>query len=129
MDSASLEAIILDPDVELFTLNKDGRDEALLELDFRTTGACELAFFGLTRALVGSGCGRCLMNEAITRAWSRPISRFHVHTCTTDSPQALGFYRRSGFVPVRQQVQISNDPRLDGALPETAGPGIPVFRA
>ena len=67
------------------------------------------------------------MNEAITRAFARPIKRFHVHTCTLDSPQALGFYRRSGFNAMRQQVEIDNDPRLDGILPETAGPNVPVF--
>jgi GNAT superfamily N-acetyltransferase len=123
-----LVAVLAHPEVEAFTLRRDGRDEALLELDFRREGECELAYFGLTRALMGQGAGRYLMNEATSRAWSHPISRFHVHTCTLDSPGALAFYRRSGFTPVRQQVEICDDPRLNGLLPLDAGPHIPIFR-
>lgn len=125
---AELAAILSDPKVELHTLERDGRAEALLELDFRSEGACELAFFGVTGALIGTGAGRFLMNRAIARAWARPITRFHVHTCTLDHPGALGFYRRSGFTPVRQQVEIAPDPRLSGLMPETAGPHVPIFR-
>lgn len=127
LEEAALAALLGDPDVEHFTLTQDGRDEAILELDFRETGSCELSYFGLTPALIGTGSGRSLMNAAIRHAWSRPISRFHVHTCNLDSPQALSFYRRSGFVPVRQEVEIDDDPRLSGLLPRSAGPHVPIF--
>ena len=122
-----LSDILTHDDVEVYTLCLAGRDEALLELDFRHENACELAYFGLTSPLVGSGCGRFLMNEAIRRAWSRPITRFHVHTCTLDSPQALAFYQRSGFIATHQQVEIDDDPRVTGLLPEQAGPHAPIF--
>ena len=128
MDEAKLAAILTDPDVSLHTLARDGEPLALLELDFRTPGDCELAFFGVAPDLIGTGAGRVLMNHAIRLAWARPIARFHVHTCTLDHPGALDFYRRSGFVPVRQQVEIAPDPRLVGLLPETAGPHVPMFR-
>jgi GNAT superfamily N-acetyltransferase len=127
LSDTALAAIFADPGMELFTLRLDGEAEALLELDFRTEGACELAYFGLTRKLMGRGAGRYLMNEAITRAWARPITRLHVHTCTLDSPGALDFYRRSGFLPVRQQVEVCDDPRLTGLLPRDAGPHVPIF--
>lgn len=127
LDDATLAALLDDPNIEHYTLSSDRRDEALLELDFRQPGACELSFFGLTPALIGTGSGRYLMNAAIKRAWSRPIERFHVHTCTFDSPQALSFYRRSGFEPVRQEIEIDDDPRLHGVLPPSAGPNIPIF--
>jgi len=127
METAELAAILTDPDVEIWALDKDGRAEGLLELDFRHEGDCELAFFGLTDALIGSGAGRLLMNQAIARAWTRPIARFHVHTCTLDSPAALAFYLRSGFAPTRQQIEITPDPRLTGELPRDAAPRIPIF--
>ena len=127
MAEAELSAILTDPGVEIWAVEKDGQAEGLLELDFRHAGECELAFFGLTGALIGSGAGRLLMNTAITRAWARPIDRFHVHTCTLDSAGALSFYRRSGFTPVRQQIEIAADPRLTGDLPREAGPHIPIF--
>ena len=127
LDDAALQSILGDPRVEHFTLRRAGADEALLELDFRKEGACTLAYFGLTPALIGTGSGRYLMNRAIERAWANPIERFLVNTCTLDSPQALDFYRRSGFVPVRQQVEIDDDPRLAGVLPRDAAPKVPIF--
>ncbi|MFC3117693.1 GNAT family N-acetyltransferase [Jhaorihella thermophila] len=128
MPQEALAEIIRDPDVEVYGLFRGDRAEGLLELDFREPGECELAFLGVTPALIGTGAGRFLMNEAITRAWARPIGRFHVHTCTLDHPGALSFYRRSGFMPVRQQVEIADDPRLTDGFPETAGPHVPIFR-
>lgn len=128
LDDAALGTIIADPDIEIWTIRHQKADEALLELDFRKPGACELAFLAVTPALGATGAGRALMNHAITRAWSRPITRFHLHTCTLDSPAALNFYRRSGFIPIRQQVEIADDPRLTGKLPLDAGPHVPVLR-
>ncbi len=128
MPEGRLAGIIHDPDVEVHALADGSADEGLLELDFRTPGECELAFFGVSPRLIGAGAGRVLMNTAVERAWARPISRFWVHTCTLDHPSALAFYRRSGFVPYRQQVEVADDPRLLGALPLTAAPHVPVYR-
>lgn len=128
MPAAELAAIIHDENVEVSALTVDGRDEGLLELDFRQPEACELAFFGVTNDLIGSGAGRYLMNAAIERAWSKPIRRFWMHTCTLDHPGAVAFYRRSGFIPFRQQIEIADDPRLTGVLPATAAPQVPLIR-
>ena len=111
--------------VEVFALEHDGRDEGILELDFREAGECEVGFFGLATRLVGTGAGRWLMNRAITRAWSRDITRFWLHTCSMDSPDALPFYLRSGFVPYQRRVEVFPDPRLTGVLPRDAAPQIP----
>ena len=48
MNDAELAAIIHAPGVEVYTLVVDGRDEGLLELDFREPGQCELVYFGVT---------------------------------------------------------------------------------
>ncbi|QEW18318.1 hypothetical protein LA6_000480 [Marinibacterium anthonyi] len=128
MPDAQLQAILADPLVEVFAVERDGRPQGLLELDFRTDGECELAYFGLGPALVGSGTGAWLMDQAITMAWARPIRRFHVHTCTLDHPSALGFYIRSGFTPTKRMVEIADDPRLSGVMPETCAPQIPILR-
>ncbi len=127
MPDAELLATINDPKVMIFTLSKDGVDEALLELDFRGDGECELAYFGLTPKLIGTGAGRYLMNQAISHAWAAGISRFHVHTCTIDSPQALNFYVRSGFTPYKREVEIDDDPRLIGVLPQDSAGWIPII--
>jgi GNAT superfamily N-acetyltransferase len=127
MPVPQLSALIRDPAMEIYTLARDGRDEALLELDFRDAGSCELAFFGLTAPFIGAGAGRFLMNRAIERAWVRPIRRFWVHTCTLDHPAALDFYRRSGFTPYRREIEVADDPRLDGSVPHSAAPQIPLI--
>jgi len=123
----ALAAILSDPGVEVWALEKDGQAEGLLELDFRAPGDCELAYFGVSATLIGSGAGRFMMNAAIGRAWAHPINRFHVHTCTLDHPGALSFYRRSGFTPVHRQVEVAPDPRLTGDLPRDAGAHVPII--
>lgn len=128
MDDAALTAILHDPDVALRVLEVEGRAEGMVELDLRDPRRCELAFFGLTRAAQGRGHGRALMRSALHHGFAaRP--ELVVHTCTLDSPVALPFYVRSGFVPVRQEVEIIADPRLDGTLPADAAPHIPTIVA
>jgi GNAT superfamily N-acetyltransferase len=126
MSDAKLRALLGSPQVEAYAVQNEGESIGLLELDFREAGTCELAFFGLVRDAIGRGFGRRLMNEAIARAWAKPIRRFWVHTCTLDHPSALAFYRRSGFRPYAQAVEISNDPRLTGVLPRSAAPHVPL---
>lgn len=128
LDDEALKAIIQHRDVAIFALAADGRDEGLLELDFRARPDCELAFFGVTARLIGQGAGRMLMEQAITAAWQAPIDRLWVHTCTGDHPAALDFYIRSGFVPYKRQLEMADDPRLKGLLPETSGAHIPIIR-
>jgi GNAT superfamily N-acetyltransferase len=128
LPDVELAAIITDPAVEIRALrDADGRDHGLLELDFRVPGACEIAFFGVARALQGQGAGRFLMQSALQRAWAAPINRFHVHTCTLDHPAALPFSIRSGVTPVARTVEIAPDPRLTGLLPPEAAPQVPVL--
>jgi GNAT superfamily N-acetyltransferase len=126
MPVMQLESIIRHPDVEVYALEVAGRDEGLLELDFREPGQCELAFFGLGSALLGQGAGRWLMNRAIEGAWARPIRRLWVHTCTNDHPAALAFYLRSGFSIYARQVEVADDPRLSGLAPRSAAPHVPI---
>ena len=127
MTDAELAAIIHDAGIEIYSLVVDGRDEGLLELDFREAGQCELVYFGVTAGLIGTGAARFLMNRALERAWSRDVRRVWVHTCTFDHPSAVAFYQRSGFIPFRRQIEIADDPRLDGTVPRTAAKHVPMI--
>ena len=122
-----LAALISDPGVHIYTLMKDGQPEALLELDFRTENACELVYFGLTRALIGTGAGAYLLDRGIELGFAAGIDRFHLHTCTVDSPQALGFYRRAGLVPIAQRVEIADDPRITQGYDRALAPHVPLI--
>ncbi len=127
MPRAEVAAILADDAVEAHAIRKDGRDTGLLELDWRVSGTCELAFFGLYEPLIGTGAGRWLMNRAIAMAWAKPISRFWVHTCSFDHPAAPSFYQRSGFVPFKISVEVADDPRKTGHLAVTAVAHVPVI--
>ncbi len=127
MADAELAAIVQSPSVEVYTLVHDGCEEGLLELDFRNGGQCEITFFGITAKLIGSGAGHWLMNRALELAWSRPVHRVWVHTCTFDHSAALAFYQRLGFRPFRRQIEVADDPRLDGTAPRNIAKHVPII--
>lgn len=127
MSDDALAEILDDPGVEALALNDGRTDIGLLELDFRPQGEAELSFLGVAPESIGQGAGRFLMQEAIRRAFARPITRFFVHTCSLDHPGALAFYLRSGFTPYRRAVEVADDPRLLGFLPLEAAPHVPVL--
>ena len=127
MPDVELTAILQSPLVEVYALEHAGRGEGLLELDFREAGQCEIVFFGVTAKLIGGGAGRWLMNRALELGWSRPIARLWLHTCTNDHPGAVAFYQRAGFRPFRRQVEIADDPRLDGTVPRSAARHVPII--
>jgi GNAT superfamily N-acetyltransferase len=122
-----LATLVAAPATEVYALGHDGRDEGLLHLDFRQAGECEVALFGVTAKLIGSGAGRWLMNRALEIAWSRPIRRLWLHTCSLDHPSAPEFYQRSGFRAFRRQIEITDDPRLSGILSRDAARHVPII--
>ena len=127
MSDGELADIIRDERVEVHALAHEGSDEGLLELDFRCDGECEIGFFGVTAPLIGTGAGRFLMNRALVLAWRDGIRRVWLHTCSLDSPRALTFYQRAGFRPFRTEVEVMDDPRLDGTLPREVARHVPLI--
>jgi GNAT superfamily N-acetyltransferase len=128
IDDAHLAGIIQHPKVELYSVvDESGADVGILELDFRESGECELAFIGLVPELSGKGHGRWLLAEAIRCAWREGVDRVHVHTCSLDHPAALSAYRRAGFMPYKRAIECFPDPRLLGVLPKDCAPQIPLL--
>jgi GNAT superfamily N-acetyltransferase len=127
MPDAELAARLHSPQLEVYAMVDDNSDEGLLELDFREPGQCEIGMFGVTAKLVGTGAGRWLMNRTLEIAWSRPVTRVWLHTCSFDHPAALAFYQRSGIRACRRQVEVRDDPRLDGTAPRDVARHVPVI--
>jgi GNAT superfamily N-acetyltransferase len=127
MPDAELERYLADPRVELHLLVTPHGDQGLLELDFRVDRECEIALFGVAAPLINTGAGRWLMNNALEIAWSRPIERFWLHTCTLDHPNALEFYRRTGFSPYERKIEVFDDPRYLGLTRIDAAPAVPIL--
>nr|WP_274615838.1 GNAT family N-acetyltransferase [Sphingomonas sp. ACRSK] len=126
MDDDRLRAIVHDPSISVYAaVDPRGIEVGMLELDHRRAGECELSYFALVPELVGRGLGGWLMAQALTLAWRKDVERLWVHTCTLDHPRALGFYRKSGFVPFKRTVETFADPRASGILSPDAASHYP----
>jgi GNAT superfamily N-acetyltransferase len=99
----ALAAIIQSPRVELYILHVDGCPAGMAELDFRREGLCNLAYFGVVPDFIGRGLGFFFLQQTVELAWSRPIQKFTVNTCTLDHRRALPLYQRAGFVPCSRE--------------------------
>mgnify|MGYP003645222921 CR=1 FL=1 len=118
---------IADPSTVIHALSVDGRAEGIAELDLSEDRTGELVYFGVTPGLVGTGAARFMMARLLAFAFSQPVERLWLHTNTIDHPKAMAFYRRFGFVPVRQMLELADDPRLGGLFARDAAPQVPLF--
>jgi GNAT superfamily N-acetyltransferase len=118
-DDARLAAELAKPTTEIFVLYVGGVPAGYFELADDLPGETELRYFGLAPLFIGRRLGPYLLQAAIDRAWSRPIRRFWVHTCTYDHPAALPLYQRLGFVVYAREKASFEDPRLRGLLPRS----------
>ncbi len=126
LDDEALAQTIYDPDCEIYVARDRAAVVGWFELDFQAD-QCELRFFGLVAEAIGTGAGRWLMNRVLERAWARPIRRFWLHTCNLDHPGAMNFDCRSGFAPFKREIEIHEDPRLNGLLPRDVAPDVPIL--
>jgi GNAT superfamily N-acetyltransferase len=124
MNDEELRARLNGPGYRVLVLEGE---RGFVELD-RKEDDVEISLFGLAAEETGKGLGRTMMAHALRLAWGAGTRRVWLHTCTLDDPRALGFYRKMGFRPYARGIEISNDPRLQGWLPETAAPQVPVIR-
>lgn len=122
-----LRAIIQDERVEIYVPYVAGVPAGFVELDRRTPGVCDIAYFGLMPEFIGRKLGPWLLDWAVEAGWKAAgTTRLTVNTCTFDHPRALLMYQRAGFKPLRQVEKEEDDPRLAGHLPRTAAPQIPI---
>jgi GNAT superfamily N-acetyltransferase len=105
LSDAELGKIIHDPLVEVHVLLADGVPAGYAELDRRTAGDIELAYFGIVPEFIGQGLGKYLLSWACAKAWSYRPNRFWVHTCTLDHEAALPNYVKAGFVIYKTETK------------------------
>lgn len=120
---AEVQAILDDPNEEIFVVEREGRIVGLLELAIQPAGDVEIGYFGLVPGETGRGIGSWLMDTAQRIAWAKAETRrLWLHTCTADDPAALGFYQKMGLKPCGRGLEIVTDPRLRGLHAPDAGP-------
>ena len=122
-----LAVILQHKDVATWIVRRAQTPIGLVEVDHRTGGDAELAYFGLIRSETGRGLGAPMMSLAQSCAFARPIGRFFVHTCTLDDPRALAFYQKAGFTPYKRAVETFLDPRITGLYDRAIAPQIPLL--
>ncbi|HZK92147.1 MAG TPA: GNAT family N-acetyltransferase [Stellaceae bacterium] len=116
---AALAAELAKPTTEIFVLHAGGVPAGFFELDAAEARQTKLCYFGLVPEFIGRRLGPFLLNAAIEQAWSRPLERFWVHTCTFDHKRALPLYQRAGFVVYARRSVSFDDPRESGILPRS----------
>ncbi|MEO0385791.1 MAG: GNAT family N-acetyltransferase [Pseudomonadota bacterium] len=122
-----IRSILTAPTTTLrYLLDPSGQPVGLAELRRENAESLEVSYFGLVPQATGKKLGPVLMEHGLSAAWTPQTTRAWLHTCTFDSPAALSFYRRQGFKPFRQRLELSPDPRLTGVLPRETAPQIPL---
>lgn len=120
-------AILQAPTTRLFYLfNPDGQPLGMIETQQQGEATIEVSYFGLIAQATGKKLGKVMMENGLAEAWAPTTKRAWLHTCTFDSPYALGFYQGMGFKPYKQRFEWGKDPRLTGLLPRNAAPHIPL---
>jgi GNAT superfamily N-acetyltransferase len=127
MPDEQLAALLADPATEILALERSGAVIGFAEIH-HTLGEAEIAMFGVVPEATGTRAARFLMERALDHAWGSGVGRVWLHTCSFDHPAAVRFYKRAGFRPYKFAIEVSDDPRLTGHLPETAGPHVALIK-
>jgi GNAT superfamily N-acetyltransferase len=128
MTDEQLAAVLHRSSVELFVAEREGIEIGMAELDRSGPPSVEITSFALFPEAIGKGLGRPFMTELLRRAWDGATARVWLHTCTLDGPAALNFYMKCGFRPYKRAIEVADDPRLRGILPENVAPQVPIIR-
>ena len=115
-----------DPSCETVAAASPQGDIGLLQLEYDEKGSAEIVYIGVVVGAIGNGIGRWLIEDAVARAFARPVQRLWLHTCNFDHPRALRFYQAAGFRIYATGFEIMHDPRVLGLLPKTAAPHVPM---
>jgi GNAT superfamily N-acetyltransferase len=132
MTDAKLAGLLQNPSIEFFVAEHGGNEIGIAEFDRSGHPNVEITSFGLFPESIGKGFGRAFMTQLLERAWchttSGPTDRVWLHTCNLDGPGALSFYMKCGFRPYKRAIEVADDPRIRGILPEDAAPQVPIIR-
>jgi len=128
MTDQQLAAILNSPSNELFVAEHGRSEIGMAELDRSQLPDVEITFFGLFPEAIGMHFGRAFIAAVLDRAWLHSTGRVWLHTCNLDAPAALSFYMKCGFRPYKQAIEVADDPRIRGILPEDTAPHVPIIR-
>jgi GNAT superfamily N-acetyltransferase len=128
MTDEQLTAVLHRSTTELFVAEREGSEIGIAELDRSDPPNVEITSFALFPESIGKGLGRSFMTQLLDRAWDASTARVWLHTCNLDGPAALTFYMKCRFRPYKRAIEVADDPRIRGILPEDTAPPVPIIR-
>jgi GNAT superfamily N-acetyltransferase len=128
MTDEQLATVLHLPTNELYLAEREGSEIGIAELDRSEPPNVEITSFALFSESIGKGLGRPFMTQLLDRAWDGSTARVWLHTCNLDGPAALTFYMKCGFRPYKRAIEVADDPRIRGILPEDTAPHVPIIR-
>jgi GNAT superfamily N-acetyltransferase len=111
IDDATLGRLINRKSIEIHVLYVDEKPAGYVELDLGRANQAQLVYFGLMPGFLGRGLGSFFLDWTVFYAWTKPVARVWVHTCSLDHDNALRTYCRVGFVEYWRQTTTIRDPR------------------
>jgi GNAT superfamily N-acetyltransferase len=96
--------------IVLYILYLAGVPGGMVELDCREPGLCQVCYFGMTPEFTGRRIGPWFLHQIVETAWSEPIKRMILNTCTLDHKKALATYQRAGFVAYARSERVVTVP-------------------
>jgi GNAT superfamily N-acetyltransferase len=106
MTEEECRAVIQATTTEIHRLRCAGPVAGFVELDRSVPDQAEIAYFGLLPGFIGKGLGKFLLDWAIRRGWLGKTERVWLHTCQFDHAGALAVYRRAGFSPYAERIEM-----------------------
>lgn len=89
---------LANPDLYTWELLVGEELAGFFQLEKQAGPVVEIVYFGLTPEFIGKGFGGAMLTKAVDEAWGLGTENVWLHTCTLDSPMAMGNYEARGFV-------------------------------
>ncbi|HEO71622.1 MAG TPA: GNAT family N-acetyltransferase [Candidatus Hydrogenedentes bacterium] len=115
-DDEAMRAAIHKPGVALWIPYLHGAPAGMVELDCEFFPEVELVFFGVMPEHIGKGLGGYLLDWAVDKVFAEGATRFWLHTCNYDHPNAIPAYKAAGFEVYDTRTALIDDPHALGLL-------------
>lgn len=104
LDQKKLDYILQNPLNEIYYIFENQERIGYFEIDFNQQEP-ELQYFGIIPKHLGKGIGKQMMQAVFNIVLQRDQSSIFLHTCSNDSPAALPFYQKMGFIIYKEVTE------------------------